>query len=287
MRCVRSIVVSRSGHRSSRTPGDRRTDHRRRARRSAIYRHVTRSAGPDRVSLVTDAMAATGMADGSSPRAIGGGRRRRVARVSGTGHPSQAAPRPWIGCSDSPHARRLPGDEALLLAVRQASLNPARAWVCVRGPRPRGDRRLGVLNADLAVTGCVAPRSWVVEPSQPPPSDRHAIASSRWCRHSAVRIRMLGSTKTSIPESAGCGPGLWSAARRLDRAGWTEVGSFRRPHGPGATPPVTARSAFSPPRRRSPLGRGPRTADPTPARGIGTPPDARPRSGLVAGSSRA
>ncbi len=30
----------------------------------AIYRHVTRSAGPDRVSLITDAMAAAGMADG-------------------------------------------------------------------------------------------------------------------------------------------------------------------------------------------------------------------------------
>src|SRR4029077_18831821 len=30
----------------------------------ALYRHVTSSAGPDRVSLITDAMAATGMADG-------------------------------------------------------------------------------------------------------------------------------------------------------------------------------------------------------------------------------
>ena len=30
----------------------------------AVYRHVCRSAGPDRVSLVTDAMAAAGMADG-------------------------------------------------------------------------------------------------------------------------------------------------------------------------------------------------------------------------------
>src|SRR6185503_4875406 len=30
----------------------------------AIYRHVVRSVGPDRVSLITDAMAATGMADG-------------------------------------------------------------------------------------------------------------------------------------------------------------------------------------------------------------------------------
>ena len=30
----------------------------------ALYRHVCRSVGPDRVSLVTDAMAAAGMADG-------------------------------------------------------------------------------------------------------------------------------------------------------------------------------------------------------------------------------
>src|SRR6185369_14145081 len=33
----------------------------------AIYRHVVRSVGPDRVSLITDAMAATGMADGIYP----------------------------------------------------------------------------------------------------------------------------------------------------------------------------------------------------------------------------
>ncbi|WP_448334183.1 amidohydrolase family protein, partial [Streptomyces sp. DSM 41534] len=30
----------------------------------AVYRHVCRSVGPDRVSLITDAMAATGMPDG-------------------------------------------------------------------------------------------------------------------------------------------------------------------------------------------------------------------------------
>ena len=38
----------------------------------AIYRHVTRSVGPDRVSLVTDAMAATGHGRRSvSPRPAG------------------------------------------------------------------------------------------------------------------------------------------------------------------------------------------------------------------------
>ena len=31
----------------------------------ALYRHVSRSAGPDRVSLITDAMSAAGMADGT------------------------------------------------------------------------------------------------------------------------------------------------------------------------------------------------------------------------------
>ena len=44
----------------------------------ALYRHVTRSAGPDRVSLVTDAISAAGMADGAyHARSVGGGRRRR------------------------------------------------------------------------------------------------------------------------------------------------------------------------------------------------------------------
>ena len=51
----------------------------------ALYRHVTRSVGPDRVSLITDAMAAAGMADGAyrlGPLAVDvvDG----VARVAGT-----------------------------------------------------------------------------------------------------------------------------------------------------------------------------------------------------------
>ena len=53
----------------------------------ALYRHVCRSAGPDRVSLVTDAMAAAGMSDGTLlARAVGGRRRRRGGARRGNGN---------------------------------------------------------------------------------------------------------------------------------------------------------------------------------------------------------
>ena len=53
----------------------------------ALYRHVTRSAGPDRVSLITDAMAAAGMADGAYRLGpLGVDVVDGVARVSGTQH---------------------------------------------------------------------------------------------------------------------------------------------------------------------------------------------------------
>ena len=51
----------------------------------ALYREVSRSVGPDRVALITDAMAAAGMADGAYPLGplavdvVDG-----VARVAGT-----------------------------------------------------------------------------------------------------------------------------------------------------------------------------------------------------------
>ena len=94
----------------------------------ALYRHVCRTAGPDRVSLVTDAMAAAGMPDGRywlGPLAVDvvDG----VARVAET---------PTIAGSTATmdHQFRfavdhsgLPRDEALMAAVRQASINPARA----------------------------------------------------------------------------------------------------------------------------------------------------------------
>jgi N-acetylglucosamine-6-phosphate deacetylase len=132
----------------------------------AIYRHVTRSAGPDRVSLVTDAMAATGMADGVyylGPLAVDvvGG----VARVSGTdtiaGSTATMDRVFRFAVSHSGLAR----DEALMLAVRQASINPARALgMPCAGLVPGATADLVVLDSDLAVTGVLRQGSWVVEP---------------------------------------------------------------------------------------------------------------------------
>jgi N-acetylglucosamine-6-phosphate deacetylase len=133
----------------------------------AIYRHVTRSAGPDRVSLVTDAMAATGMADGVyhlGPLAVDvvDG----VARVSGTDTiAGSTATMDRIFRFAVTHSG-LPGDEALLLAVRQASLNPARALgLPSTGLVAGATADLVVLNADLAVTAVLHQGSWVIEPS--------------------------------------------------------------------------------------------------------------------------
>ncbi len=94
----------------------------------ALYRDVTQSVGPDRVALVTDAMAAAGMADGAyvlGPLAVDvvDG----VARVAGTDTiaGSTATMDHVFRCAVS--ASGLPRDEALLAAVRQSSVNPARA----------------------------------------------------------------------------------------------------------------------------------------------------------------
>ncbi len=132
----------------------------------ALYRHVCRSVGPDRVSLVTDAMAAAGMADGRY-------RLGPVRWMSWTGwlawrerRPSQAAPRPWTASSDSPSPTAdLPRDEALMAAVRQASINPARALgLPYAGLVPGASADLVVLDADLAVTGVLRQGLWVIEP---------------------------------------------------------------------------------------------------------------------------
>jgi N-acetylglucosamine-6-phosphate deacetylase len=59
----------------------------------------------------------------------------------------------------------LPRDEALTLAVRQASINPARALGLPSGGLvPGAAADLVVLNCDLVVKGVVCHGSWVVEP---------------------------------------------------------------------------------------------------------------------------
>ena len=132
----------------------------------ALYRHVCRTAGPDRVSLVTDAMAAAGMSDGRywlGPLAVDvvGG----VARVEGTqtiaGSTATMDHQFRFAVDHSGLAR----DEALMAAVLQASINPARALgLPCAGLVPGVAADLVVLDAGLGVTGVLRRGSWVVEP---------------------------------------------------------------------------------------------------------------------------
>ncbi len=129
----------------------------------ALYRHVVRSAGPDRVSLVTDSMAAAGMSDGRywlGPLAVDvvGG----VARVADTdtiaGSTATMDHQFRFAVANS----GLPRDEALIDAVRMASVSPARALgFPSAGLAPGAPADLVVLSADLAVTGVMRRGRWV------------------------------------------------------------------------------------------------------------------------------
>lgn len=132
----------------------------------AIYRHVTRSAGPDRVSLITDAMAATGMADGVyqlgpiTVDVVAG-----VARVAGTDTIAGSTATMDRQLRFAVDHSGLPRDEALMVAVRQASINPARALgLPSAGLAPGASADLVVLDSELTVTGVLHQGSWVVEP---------------------------------------------------------------------------------------------------------------------------
>jgi N-acetylglucosamine-6-phosphate deacetylase len=129
----------------------------------AIYRHVTRSAGPDRVSLITDAMAAAGMADGEYwlgqlAVTVADG----VARVAGTQTIAGGTATMDRVFKFAVAHSGLPRDEALTAAVRQASINPARALgLPCAGLVPGATADLVVLDSDLAVTGVLRQGSWV------------------------------------------------------------------------------------------------------------------------------
>jgi N-acetylglucosamine-6-phosphate deacetylase len=132
----------------------------------ALYRHVTRSAGPDRVSLVTDAMAAAGMADGAyrlgtlAVEVVDGA--ARIATTDTIAGGTATIDRVFrFAVTHS----GLPRDEALMLAVRQASMNPARALgLPVKGLVPGATADLVVLNSELAVSAVLRGGSWVVDP---------------------------------------------------------------------------------------------------------------------------
>ena len=129
----------------------------------ALYRHVFRSVGADRLSLVTDAMAAAGMSDGSywlgplEVSVVDG-----VARVAGTDTIAGSTATMDHQFRFAVEHCGLPRDEALLAAVRQASINPARAlgFPCA-GLAPGAGADLVVLDDDLAVTGVLRGGSWV------------------------------------------------------------------------------------------------------------------------------
>jgi N-acetylglucosamine-6-phosphate deacetylase len=133
----------------------------------AIYRHVTRGVGPDRVSLVTDAMAATRMTDGRyylGPLAVDvvDG----VATVAGTDTiAGSTATMDRVFRFAVEHSALSP-DDALALAVRQASLNPARALgLPSAGLAPGANADVVLLDSNLGVAGVMRRGSWVVEPT--------------------------------------------------------------------------------------------------------------------------
>lgn len=123
----------------------------------ALYRGVCELVGPDRVTLVTDAMAAAGMPDGAYRLGtvdveVAGG----VAHVAGTDTIAGStatmdqlfrfAVRHTAGGAESGE------DAALLRAVRQTSVNPARALgFPTAGLHPGGRADLVVLDGDLQV----------------------------------------------------------------------------------------------------------------------------------------
>lgn len=129
----------------------------------ALYRRASAAVGPNRVSLVTDAMSAAGMPDGDyrlGPRQV------RVcdgqARVAGTDTIAGGTATMDAVFRFAVHNSGLPRDAALLQAVRQACINPARA---LRLDRPgliagaRGD--LVVLDDALQVRAVMAAGRWL------------------------------------------------------------------------------------------------------------------------------
>ncbi len=134
----------------------------------ALYRHVTASAGPDRVSLVTDAMAAAGMSDGAYRIGpldveVSGG----VAHLVGTetiAGSTATMDRLFRFAVTHSAGGGMTDDDALLLAVRQSSVNPARA-LGLPDPtlQPGAAADLVVLDGDLAVQRVMCGGRWVAD----------------------------------------------------------------------------------------------------------------------------
>jgi N-acetylglucosamine-6-phosphate deacetylase len=134
----------------------------------ALYRHVSRSAGPDRLSLITDALSAAGMSDGTyhlGPLAVE--LADGVARVAGTQTIAGSTATMDHQFRFAVRHSGLGRDEALMAAVRQASVNPARALgLPAAGLAAGGTADLVILDDELQVTGVPRHGSWVTEPER-------------------------------------------------------------------------------------------------------------------------
>ena len=132
---------------------------------SALYRHVSRGAGADRVALVTDAMAAAGMSDGSyriGPLAVEV--TGAVARLAGTDTIAGSTATMDRLFRFAVTGSGLPRDAALLQAVRQSSVNPARALGLPGGGLASGCRAdLVLLDPELTVIDVMSGGQWTVE----------------------------------------------------------------------------------------------------------------------------
>lgn len=129
----------------------------------ALYRDVTRWAGADRVALITDAMAAAGMADGAyTLGALDVDVTDGVARVAGTDTIAGSTATMDQVFRNAVLWSSAPRDEALQVAVRQASINPAKAMgLDVTGIEVGGPADLVVLDDDVRVTGVLHRGEWV------------------------------------------------------------------------------------------------------------------------------
>jgi N-acetylglucosamine-6-phosphate deacetylase len=142
----------------------------------AIYRLAVKTAGPDRVSLITDAMAATGMSDGRyhlGPLAVdvvdGVARLAGTDTIAGSTATMDRVFRFAVTSSD------LPRDEALLVAAAATSVNPARALGLPAAELTAGaSADLVVLDDDLTVVGVLRQGSWVLTAESGPRRSTHA-----------------------------------------------------------------------------------------------------------------
>jgi N-acetylglucosamine-6-phosphate deacetylase len=130
----------------------------------ALYRHVTRNA--HRVSLITDAMAATGMPDGVYRLGpVGVDVTDGVARVAGTDTIAGSTATMDRVFRFAVEHSGLPHDDALMTAVRQSSIHPARALgLPDAGLAAGASADLVVLDDELAVAGVLRNGAWVVDP---------------------------------------------------------------------------------------------------------------------------